>query len=120
MRVLSVRAEWTTGKLAWAGATRTHTSIMCGCSPKAALCAAGDALRAGLVIVASQKGLTVAVPVLAALAAGRAPVLAPGAAGLAVLPAVLCHLAQTALDFALASAWIARGRRREHALQHAI
>ena len=78
---------------------------------------AGDALRAGLVIVSSQKGLTVAVPVLAALAAGQAPVLAPGAAGLAVLPAVLCHLAQTALDFALASAWLARGRVRKHTME---
>ena len=61
-----------------------------------------------------------AVPVLAALAAGRAPVLAPGAAGLAVLPAVLCHLAQTALDFALASAWLARARRREHVLKRVV
>lgn len=98
----------------------TKTNIPCTCSTDAALCAAGDALRAGLVIVASQKGLTVAVPVLAALAAGRTPVLAPGAAGLAVLPAVLCHLAQTALDFALASAWVAHGRRREHTLQGVV
>jgi len=30
-----------------------------------------------------------------------------------VLPCVLCHLAQTAVDFALVGAWVARSRRRE-------
>ena len=97
-----------------------RSSLVCGRWPNPKPCAAGGALRAGLVIVASQKGLTVAVPVLAALAAGRAPVLAPGAAGLAVLPAVLCHLAQTALDFAVASAWVARGRRQEHTMERVV
>jgi len=70
-------------------------------------------VRKGLVLVSSHKGLTVAVPVLAALSAGRAPALAPGAGAAAVLPCVLCHLAQTAVDFALVGAWVARSRRRE-------
>ena len=61
--------------------------------------------------MASQKGLTVAVPVLVALSAGSAAALAPGAGAVAVLPCVLCHLAQTAVDFSLVGAWAAQGRR---------
>lgn len=66
--------------------------------------------RRALVLVCSQKTLSVALPVLAALAEHCPQLLARGAADAAALPCVFVHLLQTALDCMLASWWMQQDR----------
>ena len=66
---------------------------------------AGLGIRRALVLVASQKTLTVAVPVLAGLASTSAGVLRPELVGIAVLPCIFVHLLQTVIDFVLVAKW---------------
>ena len=67
-------------------------------------------VRRALVLVCSQKTLTVALPVLTALAKHRPQLLSSGAAEAAALPCVFVHLLQTALDCMLASWWMRQDR----------
>ena len=55
--------------------------------------------------MASQKTLTVAVPVLAGLASTSARILRPELVGIAVLPCIFVHLLQTVIDFILVAYW---------------
>jgi sodium/bile acid cotransporter 7 len=67
------------------------------------------AVRVAVVLAASQKTLPVAVAALAALPAAGA---GGAAAGLAVVPCVMAHLLQLAIDSALVARWaVARERR---------
>jgi hypothetical protein len=62
---------------------------------------AGIVIRRALILVASQKTLTVAVPVLAGLASTSARILRPEFVGIAVLPCIFVHLLQTVIDCGL-------------------
>ena len=53
--------------------------------------------------MASQKTLTVAIPVLAGLAS--AGTLRPELVGIAALPCMFVHLLQTVIDFVLVAQW---------------
>ena len=55
--------------------------------------------------MASQKTLTVAMPVLAGLASASTGTLRPELVGIAALPCVFVHLLQTSIDFLLVSQW---------------
>ena len=68
-----------------------------GCGGKEGWCSTGVGIERALVLVlvASPKTLSMALPVLAALGAPEA----------AALPCVLVHLAQTAVDALLVSRW---------------
>ena len=66
---------------------------------------AGLGIRRALILVASQKTLTVAMPVLAGLASASAGTLRPELVGIAALPCVLVHLLQTVIDFLLVARW---------------
>lgn len=75
----------------------------------------GDAVRGvqrAVILVTSQKTLPVAVTVLSQLAAAG---VAPGAAGLAAIPAVIAHLVQILIDSVLASRWQAADAARDKA-----
>lgn len=72
-----------------------------------------DAVRGvqrAVILVTSQKTLPVAVTVLSQLAAAG---VAPGAAGLAAIPAVIAHLVQILIDSVLASRWQAADAVRD-------
>lgn len=66
---------------------------------------AGLGITRALFLVASQKTLTVAVPVLASLASASPEVLRPELVGIAVLPCMFVHLLQTVIDFILVARW---------------
>ena len=66
-------------------------------------------MRVAVVLAASQKTLPVAVAALAALPAAGA---GGAAAGLAVVPCVMAHLLQLAIDSALVARWAAARERR--------
>jgi hypothetical protein len=70
----------------------------------------GVGVRRALVLVCSQKTLTVALPVLAALAERCPQLLGRGAADAAALPCVFVHLLQTAVDCVLVSWWMRQDR----------
>lgn len=69
------------------------------------MCCAGIGIRRALILVASQKTLTVAMPVLAGLASASSGTLRPELAAIAALPCVFVHLLQTLVDFILVAQW---------------
>ena len=66
------------------------------------LCVAVVALRRAVVLMSSQKSVTIAIAVLTQLSAH----LGPEAVGVACVPCVLVHLSQTVIDSFIASRWM--------------
>ena len=62
---------------------------------------AGLALRRAVVLMSSQKSVTIAIAVLTQLS----PYLKPEAIGIACVPCVLVHLLQTVIDSFIATGW---------------
>ena len=76
----------------------------CRSNQHAVICTGGDVQRA-LVLVTSQKTLTVAVPVLSSLAQ-HSPHVSVSMAAIAIVPCMFVHLLQTVIDFVLVAQWI--------------
>lgn len=62
-------------------------------------------MQRALILVASQKTLTVAVPVLSSLAQQSPHTISAAMAGVAVVPCMFVHLLQTVIDFAVVAQW---------------
>ena len=67
--------------------------------------AAGKGFRRGLVLVCSQKTLSVAALMIPQLASDPSLALTASGAGVAMIVAVFVYIAQLALDFLIASRW---------------
>ena len=75
------------------------------CRIEAVHLAAGKGFRRGLVLVCSQKTLSVAALMIPQLASDPSLALTVSGAGVAMIVAVFVYISQLALDFLIASRW---------------
>lgn len=69
------------------------------------LLSAGRAIRRSMVLICSQKTLSVAALLLPQIAAQPGLRMSAGQAGIAMIVCVFTYIAQLAIDFMIASAW---------------
>jgi hypothetical protein len=79
------------------------------CDRYAVFCT-GVGIERALILVSSQKTLTVAVPVLTSLAQYSSHSVSIAAAAVAVVPCVFVHLLQTFIDFVIVAQWMRQDR----------